>query len=82
MTSSLLKLICSAVNSGDDIPDRRRKSPDINLYKPVLVSSSVKNNAIKDNPVSSVFFQFKLSPPWISYEEGGSVGEKKGGLVK
>lgn len=63
MTYPLLKLICSAVNSGDDIPDLVEKPRYLQARR---VFSSIKNNAIKDTSVPTVFSQFELPPVDIS----------------
>jgi len=63
VTYPLLKLICNAVNSGDDIPDQVGKPRYLQARR---VFSSIKNNAIKDTSVPTVFSQFELSPVDIS----------------
>lgn len=56
-----------------------RSSSKESRYIPYIrPSSSVKNNAIKDNPVSSVFFQFELSPPTDIPRDGEASTVVKG----
>lgn len=57
-----IEIDMQAVNSTATIPPILVGSPDIHNPSAPRAFPSVKNNPIKDNPVSPVFFQFEPPP--------------------